>query len=120
MLISSYKNCPVQVMELEFQTVFSPFNSLVGQSYQTATSHRTAIFRRPGDSNVFPFLFEGARVISKPPHDFGTFLDAYNFATTGGFRAEFHCVKEWFEFLEEAEATSHDKKLLAVFYRRAM
>lgn len=92
----------------------------VGQSYQITTDFRTAIFRSPDDSTPCPFLFEGAKIISKPPHEFGTFLDAYNFATSGGFRAESHRVKEWFDFLEEAEATSHDKKLLAVFCRRAI
>ena len=94
----------------------------IGQSYQITTDFRTAIFRAPGDANTnpLPFLFEGASIVSKPPHDFGTFLDAYNFATMGGFQAESHRVKDWFEFVEEAEATSHDKKLLAVFCKRAI
>ena len=57
--------------------------------------------------------------MSKPPHEFGTFLDAYNFATMGGFRAESHRVEEWFDLVEEAESMTEDKKLLAVFLKPA-
>lgn len=87
--------------------------------YQMTANFRTAIFRAPGEAGKCPFLFEGARIICKPPHEFGTFLDAYNFATMGGFRPESHRVQEWFDLVKEAELTTEDKTLLAVFYKPA-
>lgn len=83
------------------------------------TSYRTAIFRLAGEDNDFPFVLEGGKMYGKPPHVFGSFLDAYNFATDKDFEPEAHRVQDWFKFVEDAEIPCEEKKLLAVFRRSA-